>query len=347
MKDEVSIMSKCQNCGSELWYNPKEKCLTCKYCESNYFLPKKKDDAVIVRQYSKDFHPNQLNRMLEAYRCNNCKSTYFMSYEGTSKKCPNCGGSSCTLVESDGYCADAIIPFKITKEEASKKFLEHISHKFGEKKKLKKFAINNNLMGVYVPVWNFSFNVSGTYGATATELRKDASGSYYSVAKPVFGEKFKRVKSLDKAASGIEDDGFLELFDETDYAELIPYSPEYTYGYRVDSIDKNIHEYYNKITKEAESILEDEMKKNVLSRFKEVRDIMVEAKAEDVFFNFAYVPVYVNTFTYKGKVYKTYISGTTGKTIGKVPRSIGKYVKIFLGVAAAALVAAAIYFFLK
>ena len=47
-----TISSKCQNCGSELWYNPKENCLTCKYCETNYFLPKKSDDAV---PYVQDF----------------------------------------------------------------------------------------------------------------------------------------------------------------------------------------------------------------------------------------------------------------------------------------------------
>ena len=33
-------------------------------------------------------------------------------------------------------------------------------------------------------------------------------------------------------------------FDENDYQELIPYFPEYTYGFRVDAIDRDIHDFY-------------------------------------------------------------------------------------------------------
>ena len=50
-----------------------------------------------------------------------------------------------------------------------------------------------------------------------------------------------------------------------------------------------------------------------------------------------YVPVYVNTYEYRGKTYKTYISGTTGKVVGKPPKTIWSFFKKlvkFLGVAA-------------
>lgn len=340
------ISSKCKNCGSELVYNPKQGCLTCKYCESNYFLPQKRNDAIITRQYSSDFHPNQFNRTLNAYKCNNCSNVYFMTDEGTSKKCPNCGSTSCSLVEDSGYCADGIIPFKLTKEQAAQKFCEYLDGKSSVPRSLKKLAKNQQLMGVYIPVWNFTFNISGTYSATATELQKDSQGSFYSVPKPVFGEKYKRIKSHDQSASKVENDIFLELFDENDYASLIPYSLEYTYGYRVDAIDKNIHDYYYQITRDAELDLEKEMKRNVLKKYKEVSDISVEARASDVFFNFAYVPVYVNAFEHKGKIYKTYISGTTGKVIGKSPRSIGKIFRnIAEAIAVLGIVGLLIYLF--
>lgn len=348
MEEQEKLSSKCKNCGSELWYNPKQGCLTCKYCESNYFLPQKRDDAILTRQYSRNFHPNKLNRMLTAYKCNNCQTVYYMTSEGVSKKCPNCGGSSCSLVEDAGYCADGIIPFKISKEQASKKFTEYLKGKAGVPRALKKLASNQMLMGVYLPVWNFSFNISGSYSATATELKKDSSGSFYSVPKPVFGEKYKRIKSHDQSACNAEDEIFLDLFDENDYAELIPYTPEYTYGYRVNAIDKNIHDYYYKITNEAEHDLEREMKRSVLKKYKEVSDVSVDAVADDVFFNFAYVPVYVNTFTHKNKTYKTYISGTTGKVIGSSPKSPLRFLKYFLeGVAVAGIVGLLAYLLMK
>ena len=71
--------------------------------------------------------------------------------------------------------------------------------------------------------------------------------------------------------------------------------------------------------------------------FRSVSDLFVDCKASDVFFNFTYVPVYVNTYTYRGKLYRTYISGTTGKVIGKTPltlKSIFKMLLKILGLAA-------------
>ena len=347
MENEV-ISTKCKNCGSELVFDPKTRCLKCKHCDSNYFLPSKNEDAVLVRQYSENFHPNQLCQFLKAYKCSACGNVYYMSSDEKSKKCMNCGNSSSTLIEDDGYSADGIIPFKITKEEATKKFREYLRTHFNIPRDLKKLAANGKLMGVFVPVWNFSFNVSATYSANATERRKDSGGADYSISKPVFGDKIQRVKSYDETATSTQDDVLLELFDEDDYADIIPFVPEYTYGYRVDSANKDIHEYYYDITKKAEQKMESKIKKEILSKYKEVSDIDVEAKAEDVFFNFTYVPVYVNTFEYKGKYYKTYVSGTTGKVVGNPPTSFLKKVGTFFKfVALVGLVALIAWLFMK
>ncbi len=332
-----TIASKCKNCGSELWYNPKEGCLTCKYCETNHFLPRKSDDAVLVRQYSAAFHPNQLNQSLNAYKCGGCGNKYYMSSDEKTKRCPNCGNTHCEKVEDNGFCTDGILPFKITKEEASKAFAKYLRSQHDYPIGLKKLAQNQKLMGVFIPVWNFTYTISASYSANASDVKKDFSGSYYNVVKPVFGDKNKRVASLDKSACSSEDDIFLNLFDENDYAELIPYFPEYTYGYRVDAIDRDIHEFYYRFTEEAEDDMREDIKKHILKKHKDVSDMNVDVHVNDVFFNFAYVPVYVNTFNYRGKNYKTYISGTTGKVAGRTPKSFFAFLKKlvkFVGVAA-------------
>ncbi len=324
------MSSKCKNCGSELWFNPKEGCLTCKYCESNYYLPKKADKAVLVRQYNAGFHPNQLNRSMNAYRCDTCGNVYYMSSEEKSKKCTNCGNSSSSLVQDAGFCADGIIPFRISKEQASIALKEYLNEKLDVPKELKKLAENQKIMGVFVPVWNFSFNIYAEYSANSTELKKDSYGTFYGVQKPVFGEEIKRVPSLDESATKMEQDTFLELFDEEDYSAIIPYIQEYTYGYRIESINKNIHDYYHKVTSSAEKEFERKIKAKIYSKYREVTNLNISTQAKDVFFNFTYVPVYVNNFNYKGKIYKTYISGTTGKVVGKTPVSFKKCFKRFL-----------------
>jgi len=344
-----NVTSKCKNCGSELWFNPQKGTLDCRYCQTNYFLPTKNDKAVLVRQYDAGFHPNQLNKTLFAYKCDTCQNIYYMSSEEKSKKCPNCGNTSSTAVQDAGYCADGIIPFKISKEEAAKKLDAYLKSRRNIPTELKKMGVNQKLMGLFIPVWNFSFNVETTYNANAVELRKDYNGMYYSVNKPIFGDEIKRVDSLDESANSNEDSCFLSLFGEEDYNQIIPYTPEYTYGYRVASINKDIHDYYYKITSDAEKEIEAKITKKINSRYKEVYDIVVDADAKDVFFNFTYVPVYVNTYTYKGKTYKTYISGLNGKVVGDTPVCAKKIIKkILTGLAITAAVAALGYFlFLK
>lgn len=314
---ENKIPSKCKNCGSELWYNPKQGCLTCKYCESNYFLPKKDPNAVLVRQYSSSFHPNKLNQSLIAYKCSSCGNVYYMSSEEKSKSCANCGSSSSTIVSDNGYCADGIIPFKISKEQALENLIEHFKQKGHVPKELKQQNAVSLIDGAFIPVWNFSFNVDANYSANVGQAVKSSYGNYYNTTKPVFGDKFKHVNSHDECACKISDDSFLELFDENDYVDIIPYTPEYTYGYRVEAINKDIHEYYGQITKNAEYKFKDSVKKEVLGKYKDVSDIQVDARADDVFFNFTYVPVYTYKINHKNKANNVYISGTTGKVIQK------------------------------
>ena len=340
-----TISSKCQNCGSELWYNPKEGCLTCKYCTTNYFLPRKSDDAVLVRQYSSAFHPNQLNEALDAYKCGGCGTKFYMSSEESSKKCPNCGNSHSEKIEDNGFCADGILPFKITKAEAAKALSSYLKSHPGFSSAAKKGAKEDNLIGVFIPVWNFSYNVNSSYSANVSELKKDSYGSYYSVMKPIFGEKNKRVPSLDKLACSNENSVVLDLFDENDYNELIPYFPEYTYGYTVNAIDRDIHDFYYQFTEDAEEEAKDKIMKSLLRKHKEISDIDIISQVDDVFFNFAYVPVYVYNSNNHGKKEKVYISGTTGKVIGKPHKSLGGFLKRtfkFLGVLA--LVALILYY---
>ena len=216
MEEEFS--SVCKNCGSDLFFNPQNGCLTCKYCESNFYLPKQKRNATIVRQYSAAFHPNVLNSSLNSYKCNSCSRTYFMTTEGRSSRCPACGNSSTTLVSEPGYCADGIIPFKITKKEAADKLAEYIRNNSKLPKELVKLIKDQKLMAVYIPVWNFSFNLMANYSATEHILKKDSYNIFYSVPNPIFGDRGKRIASLDECATEGEDESFLNLFDEDEGA---------------------------------------------------------------------------------------------------------------------------------
>ena len=324
--------SVCPNCGSDLFFNPKTGALTCKYCESNFYLPTSSKNAVTVRQYSVGFHPSVLNKSLNSYKCKACSRVYFMTTEGRSSRCPNCGNGDIELTEEPGFCADGVVPFKITKEEASKAMRDYLKNNGKIPKELRKMAENQKMMAVLIPVWNFSFNLYASYTANESLLQKDSYGMYYSINNPIFGDREKRIASADECATEGEDNSFLELFDESDYASIVPYCPEYSFGYRVDPITKDIHSFYDDVVEREEKKFKKEITRELLARKTSTHEINVSCKADDVFFNFTYVPVYLNVFKYKKKIYNIFVSGTTGKVGGKTPVSTWYRVKKFLQV---------------
>lgn len=319
MEEEFS--SVCQNCGSDLFFNPKTGCLTCKYCESSFYLPSSRKGAIIVRQYNAGFHPSVFNKNLNSYKCVSCSRTYFMTTEGHSSRCPHCGNSEIELASEPGFCADGVVPFKLTKAQASEKMIEYLRKNNKIPRELRKMAETQKLMAVLIPVWNFSFNIYAQYSAIESYAEKGYNGMYYTASNPIFGEKEKRIKSLDECATDGEDETFLDLFDEDDYSSIVPYYPEYSFGSRVEPITKDIHVFYDKIIEKATNDYERQITKELLSRKRDTHNIEVSCTPGDVFFNFTYVPVYVNVFKYKKKIYKLFISGTTGKVKGKTPTS--------------------------
>jgi hypothetical protein len=236
----------------------------------------------------------------------------------------------------------------MTKAEAAVKLADFIGSNNKIPKELKKLIKDQKLMAVYIPVWNFSFNMFASYSATENVLKKDSYDMYYSVPNPIFGDRTKRIKSLDQCATEGEDDSFLERFDENDYAQIIPYIPEYACGCRVEPVTKDIHEFYGDIVDGAQKELETQIKRELLKRKTETVNISIQSRARDVFFNFTYVPVYVNTFKYRNKLYKLFVSGTTGKVIGKTPVSTWSRLKNVLKVLGiGAILAGILYLFKK
>ena len=324
--------SVCPNCGSDLFFNPKTGSLTCKYCESNFYLPTSKKNSFIVRQYSTGFHPSVLNKTLNSYRCKSCSRNYFMTTEGRTSRCPHCGNSDIELTEEPGFCADGVIPFSVSKEEAANEMKEYLKNNNKIPKELRKMAENQKLMAVLIPVWNFSFNLYANYSANESLLRKDRYDMYYAIDNPIFGNKEKRISSVDECATDGEDKSFLSLFDEKDYAKIVPYCPEYSFGARVEPITKDIHTFYDDIIDGEVKKFKKDLTKELLARKNNTHDINISCKADDVFFNFTYVPVYVNVFKSRKKIYKIFISGTTGKVVGKTPVSAWYRIKKFLSI---------------
>ena len=69
-------------------------------------------------------------------------------------------------------------------------------------------------------------------------------------------------------------------------------------------------------------------------KFDTIESFNIGLSVKSSTFNYLYVPIWANHYTYNGKTYHCYINGQTGQATGKSPKSFWKILSTVLGIAA-------------
>ena len=154
-KDYSSKDSKCPSCGGRLIFNPQDQRLKCDFC-GNTYSPEKIE---LLLQFpdldTGDADENEDDKC--EIVCDSCGAVLITDKNTAATSCSFCGSPAIISRRlSKKFRPDCIIPFKITREEAEKKFIE-----FAKEKKYvpKDYFSKSNLesvKGIYVPFWILS-----------------------------------------------------------------------------------------------------------------------------------------------------------------------------------------------
>ncbi len=151
---------KCTNCGGVLSYDPEWQQYGCASCGSFFDI--------------EQFRPKTTQQLL-GFTCSECGAELIVTKETASFSCPYCSNNEIVPSRFEGkFSPDSVIPFKIDKEEALRRWREHAL----EKPWLPDdYFIHGSLAsaeGVYVPFWLFSGAVD--YGLTFKYIIEDENG---------------------------------------------------------------------------------------------------------------------------------------------------------------------------
>lgn len=339
------ISFKCPNCDGELIFSPETGKFQCEYCDSLFTEEELNQLQPAVGTETKA--ADETNVQEDASE----QSTSESQAEGTQNgapeqdaliySCPSCGAEIITDVTTAAtfcyYCHNPVImggklegkylphkvlPFEITKEQATKQFIDYVSKKmFVPKAFFNKDQIEK-VSGIYFPYWLFNVELDGHMNANANEVRSYTSGEYrHTITKHYQVERAGEIdlhnltenalkKANAKLASGIMPYDFNKMKD---------FNMGYLSGFQAERRDIEREEVQGKMQQEMRESAEKLLRETVKGYSSvSVTNCNIRPKREGWFY--CLFPVW--TVTYKGrdgKIYYYSMNGQTGEICGELP----------------------------
>lgn len=332
---------RCMSCGGSLKFSSEKQKLLCESCGTEYDVSEY--EAAVAESGQQDYQAKTdewdiHGEGLVVYECRNCNGEAVGDETMASTKCPYCESPIVISSKFEGSLKpDLVIPFQKDKKAAESALREHVN-----KIKLApaKFKMGNHIKevkGVYVPFWLFDADVhaSAQYEATKVEKHSDAKYQYKETSYfDVYREGDMRFENVPADASKQMDDKLMDSIEPYDVSAAVPYSSAYMAGYLANRYDVTAEECQPRADERMKSTAKDMLRGqvkdyNTVSSKKETFDKVSSS------YKYALYPVWIlNTF-WNGNKYVFAMNGQSGKLVGDVPYSKGKFWGVLLGVLAA------------
>ncbi len=363
---------KCEACGGVMDYDPKTLTLHCPYCGSSRMLKTWKRGN---RAKEIDFETERRRAdrnwgvKTKTVVCASCGGRTIYDYMQISGKCLYCGSNQVTEVQTaDVLAPNGVCPFTVTAEQAAAGFTKWLGARIFCPFSAKRSARPKEIKGVYLPFWTFDTDTASAYkgfckpggSIQGTDTRRTWIPSV-NIAQFVLRTAMKNMNNTIVAegthhqffndilipASENHDRKTLGLLAPYDTDKSVPYSPEYIAGFPAEQYSVGLEEAWE----EAKATCKKPIGKSIRLRIghehftTNVSNVSFTTEFSQTTFKYLLLPVWLSSFTYKGKIYQFMVNGCTGKTVGKFPFS--KLRIALVAALGAGLLGALVYLFIK
>ena len=333
---------KCPSCGAPLRFDSNPQKLACSSCGNEY-------DPVALEQLGREddekkdsfsFEGYSGEEMTEGvvYTCPSCGGEIIGDENTVAAKCPYCDNPTVMSGNVSGiFRPDFVIPFKLTKDDAKKKLLEHYKGKVLMPKSFKDENKINEIKGIYVPFWLFDADAdaSASYRATRTFTWSDRNYIYTRTDHfSVYREGEAHFEHVPVDGSTKMDDATMEAIEPFDLTAAVPFGSSYLAGYLADKYDVDEKASEPRVGQRMKTSMEDYLRSSVKG-YATVSRQRSAANTKNGKAVYALLPVWLLNTKYKGETYTFAMNGQTGKFVGNLPCDKGKFWGMFLGIAAA------------
>ena len=355
---------QCPSCTGPLHFSGASGRLECEYCGASYdvaeieaLYAEKEKNAAAAKQTAKEGSAGQSVPSVDGsawdtsdfcedwgaegdgmrvYGCPSCGAQLICEESTAAASCPYCGNPTVVPGQFSGALRpDFIVPFKLSKEEAVKALKSHYKGKFF----LPKSFISENhvqeIRGIYVPFWMFDGEAEGDAHYEAARSRTYRSGDYEITETKHYDVYRAGTVTFEKVpvdASSKMPDGHMDSIEPYDYKELKPFSTAYLPGFLADKFDVTVEQSRQRADQRCEGTLASALRGTV-KRYDlcVLRESSVHLRRGKV--HYALMPVWMLNTKWHGKDFLFAMNGQTGKLVGDLPVSWGKFWGLFAAIA--------------
>ncbi|MCL1895421.1 MAG: Trm112 family protein [Clostridiales bacterium] len=278
---------------------------------------------------------------MRAYSCPSCGAQIVCDENTAATSCPYCDNPTVVPGQFTGMLRpDFVIPFKLDKEAAKAALKKYYR---GKKLLPGSFSAENHieeLKGIYVPFWLFNGVSAANISYHATKSHSYRTGNQQVTVT----EHYKLLRSGNVTFEKVPVDGsskmpdaHMDAIEPFDYAGLAPFSTAYLPGFLADKYDVPAAECNARADKRIRVSTEDCFASTVKGY------ASVAAESSNIVINhgevkYAMFPVWMLNTKWRNKSFLFAMNGQTGKLIGDLPVSPGKFLLWFACIAAPLMV---------
>ena len=345
----------CTNCGAKLQYDAATQAMACPYCGFKQAIhppaPPAQPGAWGQAQQSgireipieegMRLAARGLGVQVQTINCKDCGATVNVGQGERTTACAFCGSKQVLSQQTNEQAIrpESLLPFRIAKDDANKRFGDWLSSLWFRPNDLKKIAKVQEMGGVYVPFWTFDSQVTSRW--TAERGWHYYETEYYS--ETVNGQTVQRSRQVQRTrwehASGMRQDFFddvlvcagkalpndlVEKFSTFDTKQLVAYRPEFLAGWRAEAYALELMPAFGVGQQKMANVQEGRCAGDIGGDTH--RSLSVGNAFNAVTFKHVLLPVWIAAYRYNAKVYRFLVNGQSGEVVGVAPWSIWKIV---------------------
>lgn len=343
---------KCPQCGGTMDYDPSIGKLHCPFCEYTEDVPKEMGAPGKAQEL--DFETAEFTQNFDwgteqkTVTCKSCGATTVYDALEVANECPYCGSNQ--VMEAAGVKTMApggVVPFKIDCKTAGQKFKSWLGAKLFAPNEAKRSAEAESFTGIYLPYWTFDSDTYsqyvGDYGYEKKRKNKDGTEETYYEWHKGSGELNHFINDeLICACGDNHDRSILSMIEPFDTEDNVAYRPEYIAGFAAERYSLGIKDAWEK----AKAAIKSKLQGLCSSKLRQdhnadtTRSVQVQTQFSNITYKYLLLPIWISSFTYKGKIYQFMVNGQSGKVGGRSPVSPWKVmIAILIVVAFIALIA--------
>ena len=348
----------CISCGAFLVFTPGSQKLTCPYCDSENEIPQDEQKSVEENDFYatlknlEEKPPADAVETINELDCTACAASFSVGEHDTAGECPYCATPFVNQSHQE-VCLkpQALLPFKLQKEEAAKELSQWIDSRWFAPSDLTQISRQGKTNGIYLSHWTYDTlaitEYSGSRGEHyyVTESYTDSEGKRRTrqVRKtrwwPAYGTVSNNFDDILIVANDSLPRKYTKELEPWDLPALVPYSPEYLAGFTSEKYHVGLFEGFQMAQEESESEIKQTIRYDIGGDEQRIHNHFTDW--QNITFKYILLPVWVSSFRYRDKVYNIVINARTGEVQGERPYSI---MKITLAVIATLLLIAGIIF---